>query len=28
MMNLPDVMKSFANVDIVGFYKHANLQVP
>ena len=28
VMNLPDVMKSFANVDVVGFYKRANLQVP
>ena len=28
VMNLPDIMKSFANVDVVGFYKRANLQVP
>jgi len=28
VMNLPDVTKSFANVDIVGFYQRANLQVP
>jgi len=28
VMNLPDVMKSFANVDVVGFYRRANLQVP
>jgi len=27
-MSLPDIMKSFANVDVVGFYKRANLQVP
>jgi len=27
-MNLPDIMKSFANVDVVGFYKRGNLQVP
>jgi len=28
VMQLPDVMKSFASVDHVGFYKRANLQVP
>ena len=27
-MNLPDVSKSFANVDIISFYHRANLQVP
>jgi len=27
VMNLLDVMKSFANTDVVGFYKRANLQV-
>ena len=28
VMNLPEIMTSFANVDVVGFYKRANLQVP
>ena len=28
VMSLQDIMKSFANVDVVGFYKRANLQVP
>jgi len=28
VMNLPDIMKSFNNVGVVGFYKRANLQVP
>jgi len=28
VMNLPDVMRSFVNVDVVGFYKRANLRVP
>ena len=28
VMQLPDTVKSFANVDVVGFYKRANLQVP
>jgi len=28
VMNLPDVSKSFANVDIIRFYHRANLQVP
>ena len=25
---LPDILKSFANIDVVGFYKRANLHVP
>jgi len=28
VMNLPDVIKSFPNVDVVGFYQRSNLQVP
>ena len=28
VMGLPDIMKSFANVDIVGFYQRAHLHVP
>jgi len=28
VMNLPDIIKSFGNVDVVGFYKRANLHVP
>jgi len=28
VMNLPDVVKSFCNVDVVGFYQRANIQVP
>jgi len=28
VMNLPDVVKSFCDVDVVGFYQRANIQVP
>jgi len=28
VMNLPNVSKSFANTDVVGFYKRDNLRVP